>query len=106
MPNTYQIVRQAIIDKRQVVADHDGHRREMCPHAIGRKRGRQQALFYQFGGGSESGLDTTPNSPDNWRCIPIEGLSNVSTQSGDWHSAPNHSRPQTCIDEIDVEVSF
>jgi hypothetical protein len=106
MSSTYQIIRQAIIDKNQIIADYDGYHREMCPHVIGRKQGREQALFYQFGGDSKSGLDTTPDSPSNWRCIPIEGLSGVSAQSGNWYSAPNHSRPQTCVDEIDVDVSF
>ncbi len=106
MSFTYQIVRQAIIEKHQVIADYDGYLREMCPHVIGRKKGREQALFYQFDGDSKSGLDPAPESPKNWLCIPIDGLSGVSTQAGIWHTAPNHSRPQTCVDEIDVEVSY
>jgi hypothetical protein len=56
MAGTYALVRQAIIDKQQIVATYKGHVREMCPHAIGTKNGRQQALFFQFGGTSSSGL--------------------------------------------------
>jgi hypothetical protein len=54
--DTYSIVRQAIIDKRQIVAIYDGHHREMSPHVIGTKDGRAQVLFFQFAGGSNSGL--------------------------------------------------
>jgi hypothetical protein len=100
----YSIIRQAIIDKKQVIATYDGHRREMCPHVIGTKNGRSQALFYQFGGTSSSGLAPI-GSHANWRCIPIARLRDVSTREGAWHTASNHSRDQTCVDEIDVIVS-
>ena len=102
--STYQIVRDAIINKKQIIGFYDGHPREMCPHVIGSKNGREQALFYQFGGSSKSGLGP-PGARENWRCIPIEGLQQVSSRDGAWHTAPNHSRPQTCVDDIDVEVS-
>jgi hypothetical protein len=99
------MIRDAIRNKQQVLATYDGHQREMCPHVLGSKNGRQQALFYQFGGSSRSGLGA-PGSSANWRCIPITGLRDVSVRTGAWHSAPNHSRPQTCVDVVDVEVSF
>lgn len=102
MADTYSVVRQAIIDKQQIVATYQGHVREMCPHAIGTKNGRQQALFFQFGGTSSSGLP--PGG--QWRCIPIEGLDHVMSQPGEWHTAENHSEPSTCIDIIDVEVAY
>jgi hypothetical protein len=109
MLDTYALVRQAIIDKNQVVGTYDGHRREMCPHIIGIKRNgnrsHRNALFYQFGGTSESGLEAD-GSPRNWRCIPVDELSDVVVHSGPWHTAPNYTRPQTCVDEIDVEVSL
>jgi hypothetical protein len=102
MPTAYEIVRQAIIDKRQIIADYNGCRREMCPHSIGTKNGRPQALFFQFAGDSNSGLP-----PDGeWRCIPIDGLSNVIARNGAWHTGINHSRPQSCVGDIDEEVVF
>ena len=99
----YNIVRAAILSKEQVIATYKGHVREMCPHVIGLKDGKEQALFYQFGGTSSSG-QIAAGSPQNWRCIPIDGLADVSVRSGDWETAANRSRPQTCVDEIDVEV--
>ncbi|MFU8773115.1 MAG: hypothetical protein ACNA8H_11930 [Anaerolineales bacterium] len=99
----YTLVRNAIINKQQVVATYNGCIREMCPHVIGIKNGRKQALFYQFGGESSSGV-IIPGAPQNWRCIPIEGLEDVNIRNGEWHTGDNHSGPQTCVDEIDVEV--
>ena len=103
--DVYSLVRQAILDKQQVVATYRGHRREMCPHVIGTKTGRMQALFYQFGGTSNSGLGPA-GSGDNWRCIPIARLSDVSVRPGPWHTAPTHSQEQTCVDVIDVEAPY
>lgn len=103
--NAYNTIRQAIIDKHQIIATYDGYERELCPHVIGTKNGREQALFYQFGGYSRSGL-APAGAPGNWRCMPIDGLSNISVRPGDWHSAPNHSRPSTCVGEVDQVIEY
>jgi hypothetical protein len=100
---TYKTVRLAIEKRAPVRAAYKGHVREMCPHVIGTKKGRARALFYQFGGTSSSGIEAD-GSPRNWRCIHLDELSDVTIIDGEWHSAPNHSRPQTCVDEIDLEV--
>ena len=100
---TYEIVKKAIIEKKQIVALYNGHRRELCPHVIGTKNGRYQALFYQFGGSSSS-RTIELGSSKNWRCIQIDGLSIEEVRDGEWYSASNHSRPQTCVDEVEVEV--
>lgn len=99
----YGIIRNAILNKQQVVATYKDHVREMCPHVIGTKNGREQALFYQFGGFSSSGV-IIPGSPQNWRCIAIDGLSNITVRTGGWHTGSNHSQALTCVDNIDVEV--
>jgi len=105
---TYRMIRQAIIDRDIVVATYHGHVREMCPHVLGMKNGRAQALFYQFAGGSTVGLEPD-GSPSNWRCVIIDELSEVSIRKllGEWHTASNYSKPQTCVDRatVDVETS-
>lgn len=106
MADTYVQLKEAILNKDSIAADYDGHRREMSPHVIGTKRGRAQALCYQYGGTSSSGAIGPIGSPSNWRCIVIEKLQNVSTIKGVWHTAPNHTRPQTCVDVIEAEVAF
>jgi hypothetical protein len=99
----YELVWKAIIEKSQIVAVYDGHRREMCPHVIGlNKQGEPQALAFQFAGGSSKGLP--PGG--QWRCLKIDKLSDVTVRAGDWHTGTDHKRPQTCVDEIDVEVDY
>jgi hypothetical protein len=102
----HKMIVQAIIDKHIVVATYKGYVRETCPHVIGKKNGRPQALLYQFAGGSSSGLHAD-GSPANWRCLYIDELSEVSTRKseGEWHTAPNYSAAaQKCVDEIEAMV--
>ena len=103
--SVYALVKRAILEHLVICAWYDGHYREMCPHVLGTKNGREQALFYQFGGTSKSGLQPA-GSPNNWRCVALEKLSRIELRTGDWRTGPNHSRPQTCVDIIDVEVQF
>jgi hypothetical protein len=98
--DVYELIRNATLARRQVVATYRGHRRELCPHALGTKHGRRQALFFQFGGGSSSVLP--PGG--EWRCIPIDGLEDVVVRDGPWHTGTSHGRPETCVDWIDVEA--
>lgn len=77
----------------------------MCPHVLGWKNGREQALFYQFGGDSSRGLDPD-GSPKNWRCLFLDELTILEVREGSWRTAPNHSRPQVCVDEIAAEVAY
>jgi len=99
----YMMIRDAIANKQQVVATYKGHVREMCPHVIGTKNGKEQALFYQFGGTSSS-ESIIPGNEDNWRCLAISELRDVSVRDGEWHSVSRHSRQQRCVDNIDLEV--
>ena len=103
---SYQLVRQAILEHRNIHATYSGLHREMTPHVLGNKGGKPQGLFYQYGGQSSSRPIQPDGSPDNWRCIEIAKLSNVTIVGGATHTAPNHSRPQTCVDAVDVEVSY
>lgn len=102
---TQELIVDAIRNKQQVLATYDGYDREMCPHVLGYKGGTLQALFYQFGGFSSSGA-ISPGSPGNWRCMVLSKLSDVRVQDGPWHTAPNHTRPQTCVDTVIAEVEF
>lgn len=103
---TYKLVRRAVVEKRCIRATYDGYERLMAPHTLGQsKSGAEQALFYQYGGKSKSGL-MPDGHPKNWRCIPLDGLTNVSLVDGPWHSGPNHTTPQTCVAVVDVEAAY
>jgi hypothetical protein len=96
----YELIREATLARRQVVATYKGHRRELCPHVLGIKEGRRQALFFQFGGGSSSGLP----AGGQWRCIPVDALEDVVVREGPWHAGAVHEHPETCVDTVDVEA--
>ena len=97
-------VRAAIIHRRPVAALYRGRRRLLCPHLLGRNRQRRlQVLCFQYGGDSESGLEPM-GAPDNWRCLAVENLSELELLNGPWQTAENHSRPQTCIEEVELDV--
>jgi hypothetical protein len=101
---TYNLVRNAIQNKACVTCNYNGYSRKMTPHVLGTKNGKQQALFYQYGGQSSSGLSSDPTK--NWRCIPIDKIKNLSINGDNFQTSHNHSRTQTCVDIIEVEVDF
>lgn len=101
--DAYGLIRDAILNRRQVHASYAGHFREMCPHALGRLGGRYRCLFYQFGGAGASPRGDD-GSASNWRCMDLDALTGIRIVDGEWHTGLNHARPQTCVGEIDFEV--
>jgi hypothetical protein len=100
----YRLVWTAVEDRRPMGALYHGRRRLLCPHQLGRNReGQLRVLCYQYGGESDSGLELA-GSPANWRCIVLEKLSKVELLDGTWRTAPNHSRPQTCVVIADIDA--
>lgn len=102
--NTYDLVKNAILKKQCITCFYDGYLRKMSPHVIGTKNGTQQALFYQYGGESSSGLSS--DRTKNWRCIQIDRIENLEINDDAFQTAHNHSRPQSCVDQIDEEVDY
>jgi hypothetical protein len=100
---TYNLIRQAMLQRAPISGVYKGCIRRMCPHTLGTKRGREKVLCYQFGGESRSGL-APDGSPGNWRDIFVDELEDVRLQPGDWHTGPAPEHPQLAVDEIDLEV--
>ena len=100
----YRLVWTAIANKQPISAIYKERRRLFCPHRLGRNRARLlRVLCYQYGGESASGL-APMGSPENWRCIVLEKLRSVELLKGSWKTAPNHSRPATCVIEADIDA--
>ena len=100
----YRLVWAAVSKKQPIEASYDGRRRWLCPHRLGRNReGHLRVLCYQYGGGSQSGLEISEASA-NWRCLVLEKLSHVNLLEEDWRTAPNHSRPASCVVEADIDA--
>ena len=100
----YRLVWAAVANKRPIEAIYHGRPRLLCPHRLGRnQRGQLRVLCYQYGGESESGLQPA-GSPANWRCVALEQLSRVRLLDNGWWTAPNHSRPSSCVAEADIDA--
>ena len=100
----YELVWTAVANKKPIEAAYQGRPRLFCPHRLGRNReGQFRVLCYQSGGESQSGLQPA-GSPANWRCVVLEKLSRVKLVEGTWRTAPNHSRPASCVPDADIDA--
>jgi hypothetical protein len=100
----YRLVWTAIASKHPIGAVYKDRPRLFCPHRLGRNRAKQlRVLCYQYGGESESGL-APGGSPENWRCVALEKLRKVELLEGSWKTAPNHSRPASCVIDADIDA--
>jgi hypothetical protein len=100
----HQLIWTAIASKRSIEAVYKGLPRLFCPHRLGRnRRGEMRVLCYQYGGASESGLEAL-GSPANWRCTALEKFSRVKLREDAWRTAPNHSRPASCVIEAEIDA--
>lgn len=104
MEDIYRLVWTAVANRRPIRAIYKDRSRLFCPHRLGRNQaGQRRLLCYQYGGESESGLEPI-GSPANWRCIVLEKLRAVELLEGSWKTAPNHSRPATCVVDADIDA--
>jgi hypothetical protein len=104
LETVHDLIRRAMLRKSPIQAIYLHRRRMLCPHVLGtNKDGRLQVLCYQFGGESSRGLEHG-NSPANWRCIPLNGLSEIELLDLPWRSGAKHSNIQTCIEYIEVDA--
>jgi hypothetical protein len=100
----YQLVWTSVERKQPIEASYDGRLRLLCPHRLGRNSKRElRVLCYQYGGKSRSRLEQS-GSPANWRCMVVEKLRQVRLLEDDWKTAPNHSRPTSCVVEADIDA--
>jgi hypothetical protein len=100
----YRLIWEAIANKQPISAIYRDRLRLFCPHRLGRNRASElRVLCYQYGGDSETGLAPIGSSA-NWRCVVLEKLRSVKLLTGSWKTAPNHSRPTTCVIEADIDA--
>jgi hypothetical protein len=102
MPSrNYQLFRRAIVTRKQISCTYQGFYRQVCPHILGHKNGREVALTYQFAGQSKSGLP----AQGEWRCLSLAQVDDVQIRSGPWRSGPSHTQTQACVDIVDIDVN-
>jgi hypothetical protein len=102
MPSpTYELFREAMAGKKQVVCVYRGRRREVCPVILGHTDGEEKALSYQFAGESNSRLP----SEGEWRCLTLSMVSEVELRDGPWLTGGSHSASQSCVRDVDFDVN-
>lgn len=106
-----QLLKDAINSKSCVRGVYDGYERYFCPHVVGYKNGKVNVLVYQYAGNSSKGPIHTPPVPadgpsDNWKCLDVAGLSDLSVVEGQWYTCRRHTQRQTCVDQILAEVNM
>ena|SRR5215210_869043 len=100
----YRLVWMSVESKRSIEASYDGRLRLLCPHRLGRNsKGELRVLCYQYGGESNSKLERS-GSPANWRCMVVEKLRHIRLLDDKWRTAPNHSRPASCVVHADIDA--
>lgn len=106
MPPAWALLVQAINEMRPVVVGYHGHRRIICPHALGWKSGRFKLLSYQTSGGTSQGaLSQDPSQ--RWRSMFVDEIEEpVLIEDRPWQTAANRIHKSNCFDEIDVEARY
>lgn len=98
---SYQIIRQAVVDKCCLTATYQGGVRHFSPHAIGTDNdGDSNVMAFQYAGYSSKGLPPA----GMWRCFRVNELSGVTRNRDSWHTGNDHGRPNTCVTRIDVQA--
>lgn len=102
--HAYQIIREALLNKKQVHAMYEWYFREFCPHVIWLKGYQERVLGYQFWG--QSSKWTISSHVPEWRCFEIEKLSNIQVIDWEWYSDEHtfHTRKNSCIEHPDLFI--
>jgi hypothetical protein len=97
----FRLFHRAILGRQLIACTQRGHYREICPHVLGHKNGREAALVYQFGGTSSQ-----PLPPQGaWRCFYLADVEDVRVYRGPWRTGSEHRKTQSCVDEVYIDVN-
>jgi hypothetical protein len=92
---------QAMRMRKPIACMYRGYPRELCPIILGHSQKQEKAVTYQFGGQSKSGLPPE----GGWRCLWLAKVSAVQLRDGPWRSGSNHTKPQGCVEIVDLDVN-
>jgi len=96
---SYDIVHQAILDRRSLTARYDGAVLRFSPHVLGRHADRSiRVVAFQY---AARGAAALPRG-GRWRCLRLARLTRAAPNSDGWHSGHDLRRPLRCVVQIDV----
>jgi hypothetical protein len=99
----YRLVWQAIRTRKQITCTYKNRYRVVFPHILGYKPSGTEAVFVFQVGGESSSKPLPPTG--EWRCFDLDGVSDVNLRDGDWRGGTRHSKPQACVQFVDVDVN-
>ena len=68
---------------------------------LGTKAGAERVLAWQFAGTNEKGEAVR----GSWKCLSLDGVSQVRLRDGPWHAGDSHKLAQTCLDNVDLDAN-
>jgi len=98
---TYELFARAIRERRQIHCHYDGFPRALCPTVLGHRTGAEKVLAFQVGGQSSKGL----KPEGEWKCLDLAKVKEARLEEGPWRSGSSHAQPQSCVDDVDLDVN-
>lgn len=96
---TYQVIRQAIVDRQCASALYDGYVRVFCPRTIGKdKAGTAVVAAFQYGGGCPGGLPLG----GKWCCFRVSELDLISITGDAWKTGTAGGGRANWVTDVDV----
>ena len=93
---TYQVIRQAIVDRRCVNALYEDYVRVFCPRTIGKdKAGTEIVVAFQYGGGCPGGLPLS----GKWCSFRVWDIDWISANDDEWRTGTSRLLKKSSIGE-------
>lgn len=100
--STYHLLAWAIENRVPLSCVYGGQPRQICPVILGLGPGGEDVvLAYQLAGETSEGPIRRPA----WKCFHLARLRRVKSASGVWDAGGNHSRRQSCVEDVDYDAN-
>ena len=96
---TFELFRQAIEQKKQIICQYRGYTRQVCPYVLGTNKSGKERVLAVLVGNNPSG----PPICAGWECLELESVWNVKFKDDVWVAAPSGARPD-CVEKVDLDV--
>lgn len=103
-PPAWEILEQAITQRRTIRAHYHDQPRLLCPHALGWKNGRAKAVVYQADGTTSTG-PLPANPQQRWRSLFIDEIEHATITNDEWQTADNYTPNSNGIDTLILTIT-
>ena len=100
IPTSWNVLHEALADRRAVRATYHDRLRIICPHALGWKNARAKVLVYQT-----SILGPHDHNPRGWRSLFIDEIHDAILSDDPWTTAENFTPHTTGIDTLAAAIT-